>query len=404
MAGLSCAATGEADGSFEGTPQRTLFRPSRTSYPGSRFGPKTRYDLPRRHKAYGNGDEDEAILFEGTNLEPHAWATWPPVGPASTALQPLQKRPGALGEAARSILHPLADRNLPELPLIDFNNDTHGVLVIGGKGCGKTSLILSFIAAVTGSYPSRRDADIEAKRRSMPAFGQVYELPEREVKLGNGSAKMMRVVMTDTPPSGVNSREEQPLCATVSPNSVQHFSAVPSWMRIAMRGGKFPHYSVLCVIDGHGVPLWEDGARCRDLARLLAVLRRSQYTVVMAVTKLWKARKEALRAVAHGGDHNGRVGQDPRTSYEAYSWRYLEKVCAALQAKASENEWSFSQGPDSPSFPLVNATIFDVPTWASVGDHKTDCQRNDHEQPTAKYATSQLKRLLLAACVRSHSE
>ena len=28
-----------------------LFRPSRMIYPGSRFGPKTRYDLPQRHKA-----------------------------------------------------------------------------------------------------------------------------------------------------------------------------------------------------------------------------------------------------------------------------------------------------------------------------------------------------------------
>lgn len=62
-----------------------LFRPSRMIYPGSRFGPKTRYDLPQRHKApvrwsserraeaYGNGSELEAIIFNGTSLQPEAF-------------------------------------------------------------------------------------------------------------------------------------------------------------------------------------------------------------------------------------------------------------------------------------------------------------------------------------------
>jgi hypothetical protein len=315
------------------------------------------------------------------------------------------REPAVLSDAARLVLHPLSDRNLPDLPLVDEKNDVHGSLVLGAKESGKTTLILSLVSLVTGSYPSKKDAEIEEKRHSMPAFGQHYELPDRDIRLGSGSVRNMRMILTDTPPCGTNQREEQPLCVQVSPNSTQHYNAIPSWMRITMRGGNFPHYAVLFVIDALAEPLWEDSGRCRDLARLLAVLKRNQYTVVLAVTKLLKARETALREAAHGYDHKGQVGKDPRSSYEAFVGRYLEKVCASLQAKAVENDWSFSQGPDNPSFPLVNATIFDAPTWVSITDwRKWQDKKGTPELPNLRYMRSQLERILTALSVRSHPE
>lgn len=391
--------------------EQLTFRPSRTNYPGSRFGPKTRYDLPQRHRSYGNGDEADAILYNGTSLQPQAWKPGldadsgrSPLFPARTSPRGFSE-PAILGDAARLMLHPLSERNLPDLPLLDQNNDVHGSIVLGGKESGKTTLILSLLSLVTGTYPSKKDAEIEEKRRAMPAYGQCYELPEREIRLGGGNVRKMRVILTDTPACGTNHREEQPLCVQVSPNSTQHYNAIPSWMRITMRGGNFPHYAVLFVIDALAVPLWEDGARCRDIARLLAVLKRNQYTVVLAVTKLLKAREIALCETAHGSDHKGQVGKDPRSSYEAFTGRYLEKVCASLQAKASENDWSFSQGPDTPAFPLVNSTIFDTPTWVSITDwRKWQDKKGTPERPNLKYMQSQLERMLAALSVRSHPE
>merc|ERR1719326_305717 len=145
--------------------------------------------------------------------------------------------------------------------------------------------------------------------------------------------KQMRVLLTDTPPCGISGREEHPLCSAVSPNSLHQFNAIPSWMRITMRSGNFPHYAVLFVIDATKPPLWEDSTRCREIAKLFAVLRRNQYTVVVAVTKLLMARQVALREANHGAAHNGEVGKDPRGSYEAFVSRYIEKTCAAIQAK-----------------------------------------------------------------------
>jgi len=385
------------------------FRPSRANYPGSRFGPKTRYDLPQRHRSYGNGNEADAILFSGTSLQPQVWK---PGLDAESALgaqlfpnRTSPREPAALTDAARLMLHPLADRNLPDLPLLDENCDVHGSLVLGGKESGKTTLILSLVALATGAYPSKKDSEIEEKRRSMPTYGQSYELPERDIRLGSGNEKNMRVVLTDTPPCGTNAREEQPLCVTVSPNSTQHYNAIPSWMRITLRGGNLPHYAVLFVIDGMAEPLWEDSARCRAIARLLAVLKRNQYTVVISVTKLLKAREIALRAMAHGSDHNGQVGKDPRSSYEAFVGRYLEKVSASLQAKAGENDWSFSQGPDTPAFPLVNHTLFDAPAWISPTDWRQwQDKKGTTELPNLRYFRSQLDRILAALSVRSHPE
>ncbi|CAE8728732.1 unnamed protein product [Polarella glacialis] len=368
---------------------------------------------------FEGASEVEAILFSGTSLQPQVWGSSGGDGAiampglsmaarasASTATprsEVTTPRGEVLSEAARSMLHPLADKNLPELPLIDEGNDVHGVLVLGGKGSGKTTLVWSVLAAVLGAYP--QSAEMKEKRHSMPAFGQTYELPEREVRLGTGQARQMRVVLTDTPPCGTNSKEEQPLCASVSPNCSQHFNALPSWMRITMRSGNLPHYAVLFVIDAAAKPLWEDGPRCREMARLIAVLKRSQYTVVLAVTKLYQVREARLREIAFGADYGSEVGKDPRSNYESFVGRYVDKVCACLQAKARENAWSFAQGPDSPAFPLPNVTIFDVPTWVSVLEHKAWLSRTGTpEQPNLKYANTQLTRLLNAVSRRSNPE
>jgi hypothetical protein len=242
------------------------------------------------------------------------------------------------------------------------------------------------------------------KAQTMPVYGQNYELSEEQaVRMKSGTMKQMRLILTDTPPCGVNGREEHPICSSVSPNSLHQFNAIPSWMRITMRSGNFPHFAVIFVIDATKTPLWEDGTRCREIAKLFAVLRRNQYTVVVAVTKLLKARQDAQRNTNHGVAHGGEVGKDPRGSYEGYVSRFIEKTCAAIQAKATENEWSFSQGPDAPAFPLFGVTIFDAPTFEGVGDYR-QWQDVRGTVPNKQYINTQLGRLLAAASVRSHPE
>ncbi|CAJ1407398.1 unnamed protein product [Effrenium voratum] len=393
-------------------PSRGMFRPSRTLYPGSRFGPKTRYDLPQRHKAYGNGSELEAIIFNGTSLQPEVWGSHgdravPKLdisagrgngGRADRDGQAVDK-PHVLADTGRSLL---TDRNLPELPLINDRNDVHGIAVLGGKSAGKTSLICSLLAVQHGKYPHSHEN--REKLREMPAYGNSWDLPEREIRYLSGETRQMRVVLTDTPSCGTT-REEQPLCSSISPNSVLHYSAVPSWMRIILRSGNLPHYAVLFLIDATAPAVWEDHQRGRELARLLAVLKRSQYTVVLGVTKLLKLREDRLKETAYGAEHNGEVGKDPRSSYESFASRYIDKVCACIQAKAGENDWSFSDSPEAVSFPLPNVSIFDVPTWTSITDHQAwQGRKGTPELPNFKYFNAQLMRLLLALCKRSSSE
>merc|ERR1712007_162063 len=106
-----------------------------------------------------------------------------------------------------------------------------------------------------------------------------------------------------------------------------------------------------------------------------------------------------------GGDHGKHVGRDPHTSYETYASRYIEKTCAAIQAKAVENDWSFSQGPHAPAFPLVNVSIFDAPTWENVGDYRRWQElKATAELPNGRYFAAQLNKLLLASSMRSHPE
>mmetsp|Transcript_42216 Transcript_42216/g.98534 ORF Transcript_42216/g.98534 Transcript_42216/m.98534 type:complete len:400 (+) Transcript_42216:39-1238(+) len=384
-----------------------LFRPSRTLYPGSRFGPKTRYDLPQRHKTYGNANELDTVLFSGTSLQPEATA-WGAAGGGARTTPSGGRGNGAeetlpvLAEAGRALLLP-ADRHLPELPLINDRNDVHGIAVLGGKSAGKTTFICSLQAALTGKYPHSHA--YREKLREMPAYGNSWDFPERDILYVSGEMRQMRVVLTDTPPAGTKSREEQPLCASVSPNSALHYSAVPSWMRIILRSGNLPHYAVVFLIDASAPALWEDYQRSRELTRLLAVLKRSQYTVILGVTKLLKLREDRLREAAYGSEHNGEVGKDPRSSYESFVSRYIDKVCACIQARAAENDWTFSEAADAPAFPLPNASIFDIPTWTSVTDHEAWGKRKGTpELPHFKYINSQLTRMLGALCKRSSAE
>eukprot|EP00913_Durusdinium_trenchii_P016323 g15342.t1 len=99
------------------------------------------------------------------------------------------------------------------------------------------------------------------------------------------------------------------------------------------------------------------------------------------------------------------VGRDPRSSYESFVGRYIDKVCACLQAKAGENDWSFSDSEGSVAFPLPNVSIFDVPTWTSVTDFQAwQGRKGTPELPNFKYYSSQLSRLLHALCKRSSSD
>lgn len=372
---------------------RSLFRQPRFVYPGSRFGPKTRYDLPKRLKAYGNADEAELVLFAGTALEPQAWS------PLEDSRVPATSS-GALSLSARSILRPVVGGILPELPLLDSkNSDIHGVLVLGGKRSGKSSLILSVFAVLSGKYPIALDS--QAKKHALPVFGQSYQLPEKQVvRLAEGRDEPQWIQLTEGQPCGTDPKEEQPLCATVSPNSSQHWNAVPSWLRVCLRSGNIPNYAVLLVIDATAKPLWEDTPRCRDMARLLAVLKRSMYNVIIAVTKVRQARAAAMKDVAYTGKLSTEVGKDPRSNYESYADRYLGKVCAALQARAGESDWSLSP-PGTPTFPLPNVTIFDVPTWTGALDHQTWLgRRGTPDLPNLRYMNSQLTRLLQALCYR----
>jgi len=312
-----------------------------------------------------------------------------------------------LTDAARAILHPLSERNLPELPLVDPSKDVHGISVLGGKGTGKTSLVLSLTAFVTGQYPSRHDKDAHEKRSLMPTYGQQYPLPEYDVKLAAGGSEMMKLVLTDTPPCGTDSREEHPLVADVHPNSTRHFNAIPSWMRISLRGN-IPHQAIIFVVDAAAVPLWQDEDRCRGVARLFSVLKRSQFTVVIGVTKLLQARTEALKGHHKGIAHNGEVGIDPCQCYETFVGRYLEKTASAIQASANRSGFRLRYGDtaeDAKPFPLANHTIFDVPTWTSVGEFRSwSSKTGTAELPNLQYARKQLGKLLSAAAMRAHPE
>mmetsp|Transcript_59580 Transcript_59580/g.141772 ORF Transcript_59580/g.141772 Transcript_59580/m.141772 type:complete len:410 (+) Transcript_59580:106-1335(+) len=394
-----------------------LFRPSRTCYPGSKYGPKSRYDLPQRHLSYhhtgAKDDEIETTITDSRLRMPMSLNLTSPRR-ESAGRDWLNDSGGVdvLSGAARFMLKSsFRDRHLSDRSWVYPDNDAHGVMLLGPLGCGKTSVLLSMLASITGSFPSRHDLEQQQLKAILSSYGQGYELPlEQQVRVGD-EVKSVRVIVTDTTPCTRGGKDGNPLCLSVSPNSAHHFNAIPSWMRMTLREGKYPHFGVVVVLDALATPLWEDEVHCRDLARVMAVLRRSQYAVVIAVTKLYRAREIARRDANYGVDHGGQVGKDPHVSYETFVSRYIGKTCAALQAKAKDNDWATVAAPavpskpedeaDSPPFPLNNATIFDIPTWISVGDFaKWQERRGTSELPNFKYFTSQLQKLLFAVSVQ----
>jgi len=263
----------------------------------------------------------------------------------------------------------------PELPV-------HGVLVVGRRGSGKTSLALSLLAQAAGTYPSQKDAEIQAKRSTMVATGQPYELPVSEP----ASTSSRRTVVVDTPHYGDGVRSERPLR--------QQGVNIPQWLSIVLNAHGLQSKAVIITIDGTDMPLWEDDAHCANLAALIAALKRESIGVSVAVTKLVRQREIALNDVNHGKHHGDQVGRDPRSGYETFASRYIEKVGAALRAKLSRID-DAAEESEQASFLRVDKTIFDVPTWVGAAEFKSWQQkRGTSDPPNFNYAIARLRRLL----------
>jgi len=273
----------------------------------------------------------------------------------------------------------------------------HGVLVLGGMGAGKTSLILSLLAHVSGSYPTRFNADIKQKTMSMPLYGQRYDVGQCEMELSEAGKKSLQIILTDTPPCGTDLKQELPLCSNLNESGQDPKQAIPSWMRVFMRGGQYQHSTALFVVDATQSPLWEDTRRCCELVQLLFALKRSEFNAVLVVTKLRKARSDALRSAAYGSLVGSIPVKDPQSSYEVFVSRYIAKLDQALRIQARALGFCLSEEPFEPSYP----DIFDAPTWVNVGDYR-GCRENKcmAERPNWTYMSAQLKKILVAVSIR----
>jgi len=294
----------------------------------------------------------------------------------------------------------------PQMGDVQDPGPVHGILVLGGAQTGKTSLVMSFLALASGSYPSRKNTNIEWKEQAMPEIGKTYELPKGDLRLGCSTMPHPHVVVTDT--RSWNFEEEaatknEPVSSDKVYERERLFPLSP-WVGTALKGQAFSHSSILFVIDASAEFLWTNWSQCKAVARLLASLRQQQCTVVVAVTKLLKAREAALRDAAYGIGHGGHAGQDPCSSYEVFVGRYVEKLCVVLQRAASEIGWpfdGFSHLPEGPPFPVPNATMFDVPAWTDpINFQKWQQRKGTPELPNMKYIKVQLEKILLALSPR----
>ncbi|CAK0896278.1 unnamed protein product [Prorocentrum cordatum] len=239
----------------------------------------------------------------------------------------------------------------------------------------------------------RRSNEISADHRNvmlmlmllllaMVATGQPYELSVCE----RTSTSIGRTVVVDTPPYGHGARSERPL----RPQGTR----IPQWLSIVLNAHGLQSKAVVLTVDGTDTPLWEDDAHCADIAALIAALRRESVGVSVAVTKLGRQREIALYDASHGKHHGGQVGRDPRSGYETFASRYVEKVGAALRAKVSRID-DAAEELEQPSFLCAGKTIFDVPTWSGADEFKSWQQkRGTAEPPNFSYATARLRRLL----------
>ncbi|CAK0896277.1 unnamed protein product [Prorocentrum cordatum] len=222
--------------------------------------------------------------------------------------------------------------------------------------------------------------DVEGE--TMVATGQPYELSVCE----RTSTSIGRTVVVDTPPYGHGARSERPL----RPQGTR----IPQWLSIVLNAHGLQSKAVVLTVDGTDTPLWEDDAHCADIAALIAALRRESVGVSVAVTKLGRQREIALYDASHGKHHGGQVGRDPRSGYETFASRYVEKVGAALRAKVSRID-DAAEELEQPSFLCAGKTIFDVPTWSGADEFKSWQQkRGTAEPPNFSYATARLRRLL----------
>jgi len=256
------------------------------------------------------------------------------------------------------------------------------VLVLGREGCGKTSLVLSLQALRGGEYPKRFDGKQKSK-------------DEVHTPLSDGGKKYL------VPPKNEG---ELPLMLT-DPEScgVKDQVRLPGGRRlpIALRSGSLSYDAVLFVVDSTETPLFEDLSYCEEMAQLCATLRSQGYGVVIAIAKLPQAREEAVRAANHGAEHGGRVGRDPRRSYEEFVSRYIEKTCVALQATPALKAWHDKQDAGTPQFPHPRYTILDVNAWVSRRDFEVwQDRRGTAELPNLRYMQKQFENLVSALTVK----
>merc|ERR1719203_1383432 len=258
------------------------------------------------------------------------------------------------------------------------------VLVLGRGGSGRTSLVLSLQALRAGQYPKRFESKKPEKEdpyATLPADGgQKHLVPPKLEGVG------LPLLMTDAEPCG-------------SKDQVR----LPGGRRlpVALRSHSLEFDAVLFVIDATAMPLFEDKGYCEEVGQLCATLRQQGHWVVLAVTKLPKAREEAVRAASHGADHGGRPGRDPRSSYEEFVSRYLEKMSVALQAVPGLRAWQEGQDAGSPLFPHPRHTLFDVPTWVSIKDFEAwKERRGTPELPNLRYMESQLEKVFTSLAVK----
>lgn len=254
------------------------------------------------------------------------------------------------------------------------------VLMLGREQSGRTSLVLSLEALRAGAFPKRSDQKFTKPELypGLPDNGSKHVIPPR-------APGGLPLVILDTAPCGARDQVRLPGGRRLP---------------IALRSSSLNHDAVLFVLDATDRPLWEDPQRTEELAQLSATLRQQQYSVVIAVTKLLKARETALREVAHGAEHQGRVGRDPRRSYEEFVSRYLEKTTVTLQATQALKTFHASQGDGVALFPRAGVTIFDVPTWMSIRDFEAwKERRGTPELPNLRYMEAQMEKLVAALAV-----
>lgn len=270
--------------------------------------------------------------------------------------------------------------------------------MLGRTGSGCTSLAYSLQALRTGVYPKRHEKKAERDLLSSSARGaRGASAPPMPPTGGDCGVRHMvapraagglPLVITDAQLNGPRSQVRLPGGRRLP---------------VALRSHSLVHDAVLFLVDATDRPLWEDPERTEELGQLCATLRHQQYTVVIAVTKLYKVREDALKEIRLHGDgaHGGKVGRDPRRSYEEFVSRYVEKTCVTLQATEALKTWLATQEPGAATFPKVGATILDVPTWISRRDFE-DWQerRGTIELPNLRYTQVQLEKLAAALALR----